>query len=172
MSRWAIVPLAGVALVSAASVPRAAAHAGPPFPIIVDQLAGPYVISVWTDPDVGIGTFFVILSPAPGKVLAEQNHVQVCVRPTSGRLPERCYDGTRQDLRGQVQYYAEVEFDQQEMWQVRVRVQGEDGTGELTAEVEATPPGFGAWDLAIYGFPFALFGLLWLCASLRSRRRC
>jgi hypothetical protein len=156
---------------SAASVPRAAAHEGPPFPIIVDQRAGPYLISVWTDPDVGVGTFYVILASARGAALPADNQVQVCVRPSSGRLPERCYDGTRQDVRDRLQYYAEVEFDQQEMWQVRVRVRSEAASAEVIAEVEATPPGFGAWDLLIYGFPFILFGLLWLCVALRSHRR-
>src|SRR5690349_11751219 len=26
-------------------------HSGPPFPIMSDQAAGPYVVSIWTDPD-------------------------------------------------------------------------------------------------------------------------
>jgi hypothetical protein len=148
-------------------VPATLAHEGPPFPLIVDRRAGAYVISVWADPDVGTGTFFVILEPAPGMSLPAESRVEVCVQPTSGRLPEACYVGKRQDLRDRVQYVAEVEFDRQEMWQVRFRV---DGT-EVTAEVEATPPGFGAWDLLIYGAPFLLFGGLWLIAALRGRRR-
>src|SRR5262249_43387051 len=143
----------------------------PPFPIVMDRRAGPYIISVWTDPDVGVekGKFFVILEPAPGTNLPDELDVQVCVRPTSGRLEEVCYSGTRQDLHDRVQYYAEVDFDQQEMWKVRVRVKGAGGTGEVTTEVEATPPGYGAWDLLIYGFPFVLFGMLWLYAALRRR---
>jgi hypothetical protein len=151
---------------------RVRAHEGPPFPIVMDKRAGLYVISVWTDPDVGIekGKFFVILQPAPGTSLPEKNEVEVCVRPTSGRLPEVCYAGTRQDLRDRVQYYAEVEFDRQEMWQVLVRVKGSAGVGEVSAEVEATPPGYGRWDLLIYGFPFILFGLLWGYAALLRRR--
>jgi hypothetical protein len=55
------------------------------------------------------------------------------------------------------------------MWHVRVNVSGANGAGEVTADVEATPPGFGAWDLLIYGFPFLLFGMLWLYAALRRR---
>ena len=43
----------------------ARAHDGPPFPILVDQKVGPCMISVWTDPDVGTGTFFVIVSALP-----------------------------------------------------------------------------------------------------------
>jgi hypothetical protein len=64
-----------------------------------------------------------------------------------------------------------VEFDQQEMWKVRVHVSGAGGSGEVIAEVEATPPGFGAWDLLWYGFPFLLIGALWLYGALRRRRR-
>ena len=151
-------------------IPAAHAHEGPPFPLVVDRKAGPYVISIWTDPDVGVGTFFVILEHAPGTTLPAENKVEVCVQPTNGRLPEACYPGTLQDLRGRVQYEVKVEFDRQEMWRVRVHVSGANGAGEVFAEVEATPAGFGAWDLLIYGFPFVLFGLLWLAAALRGRR--
>jgi hypothetical protein len=151
-------------------VPQARAHEGPPFPVVVDRQAGPYLISVWTDPDVGVGKFFVILDPVPGTSLPEDNQVEVCVQPSSGRLPEACSPGSRESLRDRVQFYSEVEFDRQEMWKVRVRVTGSRGTGEVTVEVEATPPGFGRWDLLIYGFPFILFGGLWLFAALRKRR--
>jgi hypothetical protein len=135
----------------------------------MDQRAGPYIISVWTEPDVGVGKFFVILEAAPGMTLPDENEVEVCVQPTTGRLPEACYSGTRQNLRDRVQYYAEVEFDQQAMW--RVRVNDSNGPTEVTAEVEATPPGYGAWDLLIYAFPFVLFGMLSLYVALRRKRQ-
>jgi hypothetical protein len=163
-------PVAALAAFWLVGIPRAWAHEGPPFPIVMDQRAGPYVVSVWTDPDVGVGKFFVILEGISGTALPEQNAVEVCVQPESGRLPEACYSATRQNLRNRVQYYAEVDFDQQEMWRVRVRVNGSNGGGEVTAPVEATPPGFGPWDLLIYGFPFLLFGLLWLYAAQRRWR--
>lgn len=149
----------------------AQAHEGPPFPIVMDQRAGPYIVSVWTDPDVGTGKFFVILAPSPGTTLPDPLAVDVCVQPSDERLPEACYPASRQNMRDQVQYYAEVEFDRQQMWRVRVRVNGKDGLGEVTSEVEATPPGYGEWDLLIYGFPFILFGMLWLYAALRRRHR-
>ncbi|HEY3787451.1 MAG TPA: hypothetical protein VGL71_01295, partial [Urbifossiella sp.] len=129
------------------------AHEGPPFPIVMDQRAGPYIVSIWTDPDVGTGTFFVILAPAPGTTLPDELNVRVCVAPTSGRLAEACYDASRQNLRDQMQYFAEVEFDRQELWRVRVNVEGAGGSEEVLAEVEATPPGYGRWDLLIYSFP-------------------
>ena len=37
---------------------RVRAHEGPPYPILVDKTLGPCVVSVWSDPDVGTGTFF------------------------------------------------------------------------------------------------------------------
>jgi hypothetical protein len=166
-----LLGLAGAGMLLPAASPAVHAHEGPPFPIIVDRQAGPYVISVWADPDVGTGTFFVILAAPPGSVLPAENQVEVCVQPTSGRLPEACYTATRQNLRDRAQHYAEVTFDRQEMWRVRVRVSSAQGSGEVATEVEATPPGYGAWDLLIYGFPFILFGVLWLYAALRSRRQ-
>ena len=147
----------------------AAAHEGPPFPIIMDQRVGPYVVSVWTDPDIGTGTFFVILAAAPGAELSEPSQVQVCVAPASGRLPEACYPAAKQNLRDKVQYFAEVPFDQQEIWKVRIRIESGGKAEELLAEVEATPPGYGRWDLLIYSIPFVLFGGLWLFAALRRR---
>jgi hypothetical protein len=45
----------------------AKAHNGPPFPIIENKNIGPCVISLWTHPDSGVGTFFVFVEPAPGK---------------------------------------------------------------------------------------------------------
>lgn len=168
--RW-VLGYGTVAAVGLVLARPARAHEGPPFPIVMDHPAGPFVVSVWTDPDVGIGTFFVILAPARGTQLPDDLSVQVCVAPTSGRLPEACHPAGRQELRDKVQYYAEVSFDQQETWRVRVRVEGAGAVGEVTAEVEATPPGYGRWDLLIYGFPFVLFGGLWLYAALRRRLR-
>jgi hypothetical protein len=145
------------------------AHEGPPFPLVMDCKNGPYTISVWTDPDIGIGRFFVLFGPNAAAARATVDKVTVCLRPQSGRLPEVCYPATRQQERGREQYYAEVEFDRQEIWDVRVSVDGPDGSAEVTAAVEATPPGFGAWDLLLYGFPFILFGGLWAYAALRRR---
>jgi hypothetical protein len=150
---------------------RANAHEGPPFPILMDEKAGPFTVSVWTDPDVGIGTFFVIFESGSATAVGDDVSVQVCVRPTSGRLEEACHQATRQTMRNRVQYIAEVPFDAQEMWQVRVVVRGPQGSGEVLAEVEATPPGYGAWDLAIYLFPFVLLAGFWGFGILRYRRR-
>jgi hypothetical protein len=147
------------------------AHDGPPFPIIVDQQVGPCIISVWTDPDVGTGTFFVVTTPTPGNSLPEDLSVQVAVQPSTGRLAEVTYPAVREPLRGQTQFKAEVQFDAQELWRVRIRLQSERGVGETLTSVEVTPPGLGRWDLLIYLSPFLAIGFLWLMAFVRRRRQ-
>lgn len=149
----------------------ALAHDGPPFPIIVDQRVGPAIISVWTDPDVGTGTFFVIVEAPPGGEIPSDLRVQLAVQPASGRLAEVSYPAQREFLQGQVQYKALVQFDAQEIWRVRVRLQSGQGSGEAVATVEATPPGYGRWDLLVYVSPFLAVGFLWLVAVLRKRTR-
>ena len=144
----------------------ALAHDGPPFPIIVDQQVGPCVISVWTDPDIGQGSFFVITQGAPDDLT-----VHLDVQPASGRLPEVTYGAVREDLRGQVQYKTMVNFDVQEQWRIRVRLSSSRGTGETVAFVEPTPQGLGRWDLLLYLLPFLAVGFLWLRAFTTRRHK-
>jgi hypothetical protein len=147
------------------------AHEGPPFPILVDQRAGPYVASVWTDPDIGIGTFFVVLEPPEGRSLPEGTRVRIGVQPVTGRLAEAMHDAAPQPVRSGERHYAEVPFDQGGKWRVRILLDGPEGGGELRAEVEPTPDGtLGPIDLLIYGLPFLAVGFLWLKAAMRSRR--
>lgn len=148
---------------------NASAHDGPPFPIIVDQSVGPCIISVWTDPDVGESTFFVIINTRPGATIPTDLKVELGVQPTSGRLAEALYPAQREDLRDQVQYKAFVFLDARDMWRVRVALASAQGSGEAVAEVEATPPGYGRWDLLIYLLPFVAVAGLWLRAVLRRR---
>lgn len=147
------------------------AHDGPPFPIIVDQQVGPCIISVWTDPDIGEGSFFIITQAAPNGSVPSDLVVHLAVQPSSGRLSETSYVAVREDLRGQVQYKAMVQFDAQEMWRVRVKLQSAQGSGETEAFVEPTPDGLGRWDLLIYLLPFLAIGFLWLRAFLSKRSR-
>ena len=145
------------------------AHEGPPYPLFLDRQVDRYVVSVWTDPDVGTGLFFVILS-GPAE-LPSDLRVQVGVQPVSGRLHEAVYTAHRENLQGQVQYRAEVQLDAEELWQVRVRLESAQGNTETVATVEATPPGYGRWDLLVYLVPFLAIGLLWAIAMIRKLKR-
>jgi hypothetical protein len=149
----------------------ACAHNGPPFPIIENQKIGPCIASLWTHPDVGTGTFFVLLDPLPGGRIPDDLKIGIGVQPESGRLPEVVYPATREDTRGQVEYKALADFDRDEFWRIRLIVQSSQGSGELLSRVEATPPGFGRWDLLLYLLPFLAVGFLWFRGMTRSRHR-
>ena len=145
------------------------AHEGPPFPLFVDQKVDRYVVSVWTDPDVGTALFFVIVND---KDLPGDLRVQIGVQPMSGRLAEVFYPAERENIQGRVQYKSQVQFDAQEIWRVRVQLQSvQSGNAETVATVEATPPGYGRWDLLIYLLPFLAVGLLWAMAIVRKVRQ-
>ena len=148
----------------------ASAHEGPPFPLFVDQKVGRYLVSVWTDPDVGTGLFFVIVSAQDSTEIPADLRVQVGVQPVSGRLSETFYTAERENLQ-QIQYRAEVHFDAEELLRVRVRLESAQGNAETLATVEATPPGYGRWDLLLYLFPFLAVGVLWAIALIRKVRR-
>jgi hypothetical protein len=150
--------------------PNAAAHNGPPFPIITDQRIGPYIISLWTHPDLGTGTFFVMVDPVPGGTVPKDLKIQIGVQPVSGRLAEVVYSAWPLDLRGQVEYKTEVQFDQQENWKVRLILASSAGGGEAISQVVPTPAGFGRWDLLLYLLPFLGVGFLWVTAITKRRR--
>lgn len=144
----------------------ASAHEGPPFPLFVDQKVDRYVVSVWTDPDVGTALFFVIVNSETQ--LPPDLQVRIGVQPVSGRLGEVFYPAERENVQGRVQYKAQVQFDAQELWRVRVQLQSAQANAETIATVEATPPGYGRWDLLIYLAPFLAVGLLWAIAMIRK----
>jgi hypothetical protein len=150
--------------------PSAYAHNGPPFPIIVDRQVGPCVLSLWTHPDVGIGTFFVLVGPLKNGVIPKDLKIDIGVQPLTGRLPEARYATQRQIADGQLRFDAAIPFDAQEFWRVNVYVRSSLGTGQATAKVEVTPPGLGRWDLLLYLVPFLMVGFIWFRA-LRQRAK-
>jgi len=153
------------AVILAACAP-ASAHEGPPYSVIVDRPVGPFVLSVWADPDVGTGSFFVLFDPPAYRSPADPL-VSVEVWPATGRLEPARFEAVCQRDRS---YLAEPLFDREETWSVRVRVEGSLGTGETVFDVPVTPPGYGRWDLLVYAGPFLLLGALWVAVVIRRRR--
>lgn len=154
----------------------ASAHDGPPYPIVSNQVAGPYVVSVWTDPDStddgsAQGQFWVM-----AKVAGTNAPVPVDTRATVTITPrdlarEPRVEGTEPvdgDLGRQL---AALEMDHEGWFDVRVVITGALGEAVVDAEVEATydtrpPPAM----LFVYLAPFVLVGGLWLRAITRKRR--
>lgn len=149
----------------------AQAHNGPPFPIIENQKLGPCIVSLWTHPDIGTGAFFVLVDPLPGSKIPDDLKIGIGVQPESGRLPEVVYAATREDTRGQLEYKALAEFDRDEFWRIRLVLQSSQGSSEMLSRVEATPPGFGRWDLLLYLLPFLAVAFLWFRGMTRTRNR-
>lgn len=154
-------------------IPKTYAHEGPPFPIIVDEEVGPYLVSVWTDPDIGIGTFFVVFEPKSDDHSTDDiTSVTIGVEPISGRLDEAVYEFEPQWVRNGARYWTEVEFDKGEFWKVRISIVGDGFEKELHSEVEATPDGtIGPIGLLIYALPFVGIGILWFRAIIVRHRQ-
>ena len=149
----------------------AKAHNGPPFPIIENRAVGPCVISLWTHPDVGTGLFYVLVDPPPGGKIPGDLKISIGVQPESGRLAEVVYPTERDNTRGQVEFKTSAEFDRDEFWRVRLIVHSSAGSGEALSRVEATPPGYGRWDLLLYLLPFLAVAFLWFRGITRRRKQ-
>jgi hypothetical protein len=159
---------ATVALALLLALP-ASAHNGPPFPIIENRKMAGCTISLWTHPDIGTGTFFVLVDPIPGGKIPDGLKVEIGIQPESGRLAEVIYPAVRQDSRGQVEYFASAQFDRDEFYRVRLILHSSQGTEEVLSRVEATPPGYGRWDLLLYLLPFLAVAFLWFRGMARRR---
>lgn len=158
-----------------ASVEEARAHAGPPFPIVSDRIAGPYRISIWTDPDAtddgsAGGQFWVIVEPGgEGQRLPPDTRVTVSIvsrdrsgEPLSGAAAPESADATR--------HFVALLMDHEGRYGVQATVSGPLGEAVVDAEVDATydlrPPPL---TIAVYVLPFLLVGGLWLKLLLRRR---
>jgi hypothetical protein len=158
-----------ITLLAWMSCSAARAHDGPPFPVLIDEPISGYFVSVWADPDIGVGRVFIMTDPQEENTAPSR--VEVWIQPKSKRLPKANYPAARQDFRNRIQFLAEPEFDQQEMFSVGIVIYPPKGDpSELTVEIEATPPGLGPWDWAIYLSPFFLFGGLWVMGLIRRWR--
>jgi hypothetical protein len=164
---WRIC-LATVLLAICGGVP-ASAHLGPPYPIMQDRKVGPLTVSVWANPDTGIGSFFVVIDPPRGGTVPSDMKVQVAVQPASGRLAEKTYDAWREKLRDRVEFKADVPFDKEEEWHVRILLTSAQVSGETGTNVQVTPPGLGRWDLLLFALPFLGVGVLWFKAMATKR---
>jgi hypothetical protein len=132
---------------------------------------GDLTVAVWSNPDVGIGSFFVVIDPPKGGSVPTDMKVQVIVQPLNGRLPEKAYDAWRDKLRNRVEFKAEVPFDKEETWRIRVLLTSSEVSGETDTNVEVTPALLGRWDLLLFLLPFLGIGLLWFKAVSVRRRK-
>ncbi|MCA9188611.1 MAG: hypothetical protein KDA99_23445 [Planctomycetales bacterium] len=150
-------------------------HEGPPFPVVIDQSFGEQAISVWADPDIGEATFYVSLNDADGRRPRIPPRLRLWVQPKSGRLLPVLCEAQVLPSRDSLQFVFQTTFDQRDYWVVRIFQELPSAPDarpiEWSFEVESTPPGYDAWDLLIYLFPFAFFGIMWIVTFLRRAQR-
>ena len=147
------------------------AHLGPPIQIVQEQPTGPFRVSVWTHPDLGTGTFFVIVDPAPGKTVPNDVKVQIAVQPVNGRLPEAISGTERDPAPDHVQFNGYAQFDKQEPFRVRVMVQSSAGGGNVLSQITPTPTTLGQLHVVLWSFPFFFFAYLWYRGMSRRKKQ-
>lgn len=122
---------------------------------------------MWADPDVGTGTFFLYLD---GETARETPcEIQLGVVPADGRLEEAFFDAEPADEGEPFQMVCETEFDARGSWQVRFVLEGPRRSGEVSVDVEVTPPGLGRIDLLWFLSPFLALAFLWVKVVLKRR---
>jgi len=153
----------------------AVAHSGPPYPVVSNQVSGPYRLSVWTDPDAtddgsAGGQFWVTIDPARAGVPPPDTRAHVAIRSGGETAPwvesaAAPVDGNRS------RQFAALVMDHEGPYGVRVVVDGAWGKAEVMTAVDAS------YDLrpapallAVYLLPFVLVGFLWTKRLLRRRR--
>lgn len=168
----ALLSCAGISL----GLPRpAAAHDGPPFPIVSDRTAGPYTVSVWTDPDTTDddtpgGQFWVMLAPnEEGGSLPADTRATIVAQPLdrAGEPRSAVTEPVRGDAATQ---FGAVVLDHEGRFGVQVEVAGPLGRASVDSEVDAT------YDLRpapllvlLYMMPFIVVGAIWTKLLLRRR---
>jgi hypothetical protein len=147
------------------------AHIGPPYPILENRKIGSLTVSVWANPDVGTGSFFVVIDPPKGEPVPSDMKVRVIVQPVSGRLLEAGYEAWREQLRNRVEYKAVVPFDKEETWRIRILLASAQVSGETDTDVPVTPT-LTRSSLIFFLLPFLAIAAIWLRAmSVRQKRR-
>jgi hypothetical protein len=152
------------------------AHDGPPFPILSNQNAGPYEVSIWTDPDTtddgsAGGQFWVTLrAVGEDRELPAATRVEVSIRPTGRDGPTLTGVAEPVDGLASRQFVALV-MDHEGRFHVQTVITGPLGRAEVESRVDATydlrPP---LAMIVVFVMPFALVGGLWIKLLLRRRR--
>jgi len=164
-----------VLLCTLCNAPDVLAHSGPPFPVVSDQRSGPYVVSVWTDPDTtddgtAGGRFWVVVA-RDAAALPAGTHVTISATPGGTGGARTSVDVHHVNADGRT-FPGAVVLDHEGPYRIDVHIAGPSGNADVAANVDAT------YDLrpspltaALYVVPFVLVGLLWIRMLLKRPRR-
>jgi hypothetical protein len=141
--------LLGLALLLLLGIRPAVAHGGGT-PQLTNAEAGPYLVSVWTEPDpIRVGelhvTVAVLESPEPsssgreGGDLVLDATVQVDVKPVSREGQTLVAYATRENAVNKLLYEADLDLPSEGQWRVGIQVEGPAGIGSAGFDIEAAP---------------------------------
>jgi hypothetical protein len=143
--------------------------------LISDRAAGPYQVSIWTDPDAtddgsAGGQFWVMIRLRDGSQLPLDTRALVTIRPTD--RPTSTQSAPTLPVGGDLsRQFAALLMDHEGRYIVEAAVTGGRGPAIVDAAVDATYDLRPArWLLGLYLLPFVAVGFLWL-KQLASRRR-
>lgn len=148
-------------------------HHGVPSRVVADQRVGPYVASVWIEPEVGDGAIYVILDAADGAAFTPPSTVRVAIAPASGRTAEMVEEAHLESVRpgAEARYMGHLMFDRADQWKMRVIVSGAAGGGELVTPVESTAnTAMGLFGVSLASTPFLLVAFVYWRSWLARRR--
>jgi hypothetical protein len=111
------------------------AHSGPPFPIVSSRAAGPYEVSVWTDPDStddgsAGGQFWITVRPSGAAALPSGTRVTVALEPLGRQGPSRTASA-EPVAADPSQRFAALVMDHEGRFRVRVTVDGPLGAAQV-----------------------------------------
>ena len=176
----------GLAALLLLFVPRPAQAHGGGVPQLTNAEAGPYRISVWTQPDpIRVGDFHVTVAisqaPKPGASTREAGElvldatVQEQAEPVSQVGDTLSAPATRDNAVNKLFYEADLTLPADGEWRVDIHVNGAAGAGSAAFEIEALPPspfntvvGFG-WPLWA-GLGLVLLVAGWWLQTSRHRK--
>ena len=154
-----------------------AAHSGPPYAVVTQAIAGPYRLSLWTDPDATDdrtpgGQFWVVIEPRGDGAVPPATRARVAIRPLDRTVDAPYVEAAAEPVDGDVtRQYAGLVMDHEGPFAVRVIVDGPWGGGAIGTRVQATydlrPP---LPLMGVYLLPFLAVGFLWTARLLRRRR--
>lgn len=161
LRRHALLACGRVVLALAVAPQRAEAHDGPPIAVAIDAPVACSSVSLWADPDVGTGTFFLKVAPRDPNA-GRRTQATLWVEPAERQRPaiEQPFDVALADSEPMLR--ASVLFDEPGPWRVRLALRVDDCAGELTRRIDVTGPGGGPWSLVWYAAPFLGLGALWM----------
>ena len=140
--------------------------------LVLNEAAGPYLLSVWTDPDPlrADETHVVVGVTDPATRQPIVSGVEVTITLSAVDDPTLVFSETAGTDNVNRFFYA-AEFNDQVTegrWQVGVRVTGESGTGELAGhEIDVVPPRRINWMwLGVGGVVVAV--VVWFAGSMRT----